>query len=273
MDVYFGIFIRDKMPTEIEKSMTKIFEAWGFAPASAEIKARYPFPAQKFSFSREGLLVRAFFISSQQEGGWCFLVPSYHVWFDEALDVCKLLSNELACPVLLLLQDNGYGWGYFLYKNGKVIDRFHANPSSPTLHQKGAKSPQDLELLLLEAREATPEEKKVYEGHAEVIAETFNIQAGKIPYYLSISRRDADFTTHYEMGNFMRNGLGVPDGWDISYYAIYRGEVKNPDLWLNLVFVRKMSPVEQAWYDSIGMDAPGESPPLWLNENDSEEQL
>jgi hypothetical protein len=71
----------------------------------------------------------------------------------------------------------------------------------------------------------------------------------------------------------MRNGLGAPDGWDVPYYAIYRGEIKNPDLWLNLVFVRKMSPVEQAWYDSIGMSAPGESPPLWLDEDDCAEQL
>lgn len=268
MDTHFAIFIQGKPPTKIEKGVTQIFKAWGFESASDEIKARYPFPAQKFSFSRAGLSVRAFFISPQQERDWCFLIPSYHVWFVEALDVCQRLSSELACPVLLLLQDNSYGgWGYFLYKNGEVIDQFHANPSSPTLHQKGAKSPQALKLLLLEVREATSEENKRYEGHPDILAETFSIQTGKIPYYLSISRRDADFTTHYEMGNFMRSGLGVPDGWDIPYYAIFRGEIKNFDLWSNLVFVRKMSPAEQTWYDAIGMDAPGESPPLWLNED------
>lgn len=263
MDVYFAIFIRRKTSMEIKKAVVKIFGIWGLEPASVEEKTHYS--RQLENLNREGFLPRAFLLSPELQS-WCFLLPSYEVWFSEAQDLCELLSNELTCPVLLLLQDDSNGWGYFLYNKGKVIDKFHTDPSSPTLYLRGATSFHDLEFMLAEPREITPDEAKTYEGHPDIIAKAFNVQSDKIAHYLYITRKYSGSITHYEMADLINKGLGVPEEWGRLYYDIYSGRIENADQWFNLVFIRKMTSAEKAWYNTVPLDAYGTSPPLWVNE-------
>jgi hypothetical protein len=266
MERSLTFFVFDKTPEKIKDGIIKIFESWNFTMASGEPESQYSTLSERFNLHDRGLLPRAFLISPQ-ELHWCFIVPSYEVWLSEAVDICNLLSDEINCSILVLLQDDDYGWGYYLCHNGKIIDKFHTDPSSPSLYERQSNPPESFWMESSQIIDITPDEKEQYGGNPDIIAKAFDVQSEKITHYFSITRNYSGSMTHYEMVDFVEKGLGIPKGWNsLSYNDIYQRKIENIDQWLNLIFVRKMTPIETEWYEMYGEDFPETSPPLWLAE-------
>jgi hypothetical protein len=75
------------------------------------------------------------FLIPPNKNNWSILYHTFY-WLSEAQQFGIQLSKELKSIVLVYLMDDSYGWGYELSKDGELLDKFHTNPNSPTLHEK-----------------------------------------------------------------------------------------------------------------------------------------
>jgi hypothetical protein len=108
---------------------------WGYKIAPSEIAKQVEDSWKNLvpSIDRE-LMLRQLLISSSKNK-WNIVYHTFY-WLSEAQQFGVQLSKELEGVVLVFLMDDSYGWGYELSQAGVILDKFHTNPNSPTLHEK-----------------------------------------------------------------------------------------------------------------------------------------
>ncbi len=262
----FNIVIHDRQSGEVRSAVTTIMQEQGFDFADPEQAAqvmRSP-GANLLPEDDPQLLLRSFLISPTKDR-WCMVYPSTG-WFSETQDLGVKLSQRLDCTAMVLLIDDSNGWGYELSRQGQIVDRFHAQPtSSEALKEKNYRyglSPerQASEKLFAPTPEQTAEAEK-YRGNPSLIAELFGIAEDLVVGFLSRSRGQGA-GSHDDMAEFMQ-ALGI-DGFDLTPQDLMQKDLS--DDWHNLIFVRPMTAVELQWYEREKIDFPTVSPPLWLND-------
>ena len=200
------------------------------------------------------MLVR--FLIRPQKNKWAIVYPtgSYNDFQFFGLE----LSKDLGCITTVILRDDSSGWGYEIYQNGQVLDKYHTNPyTSSTLHEREelAIKPRDhyhfdLDPALLKAE---------YQGNPTLVAQLFDIDEHKIREYLTIGKYASGSDTHQKLAHFWL-ALDIADN-DKMYYEALDDADEN---WSHLIFVRQMTPVELKWHAQWKDAMPFTRPPLWL---------
>ena len=132
----FNIAVHNRTSEEIRAVITEVMKNEGFNIATLGIRLQTSIDNLLPEID-DKLMLRKFIITPNNNK-WSIVYPSTG-WFSEVEDLVAKLSNKLDCVAMVLLVDDSYGWGYVLYQQGNVTDRFHTQPMlSPTLREKSA---------------------------------------------------------------------------------------------------------------------------------------
>ncbi len=135
MNFVYNIAVYNHSGDEIRQAIPRVMKTWGYDFAPTEIVQKIEHISENLIPAIDKKLMMRKFLISPDKGKWSII---YHTlnWFSEAQQFGVQLSKELEGIVLVFLLDDSYGWGYELSQNGQVLDKFHTNPYSPTLHER-----------------------------------------------------------------------------------------------------------------------------------------
>lgn len=135
MNFVYNIAVYNCSDDEIRLAIPRVMKTWEYDFAPGEILEKTEYISENLVPSIDKALMLRKFLISPGKNKWSII---YHTlnWFSEAQLFGVQLSQELESIVLVFLLDDSYGWGYELSQNGQVLDKFHTNPYSPTLHER-----------------------------------------------------------------------------------------------------------------------------------------
>jgi hypothetical protein len=135
MNFVYNIAVYNRTNDEIRLAVPRVMETWGYSIAPVEIAQQVEHSWKNLVPTIDPELMLRQVLISPNKNSWSVIYHTFH-WFSEAQQFGLQLSKELEGIVLVFLQDDSYGWGYELSKRGEILDKFHTDPNSPTLHEK-----------------------------------------------------------------------------------------------------------------------------------------
>lgn len=135
MNFGFNIAVYKCSGDEIRLAIPQVMEMWGYSIASVEIAKQVKHTWHNLVPAIDPELMLRQFLISPNKNNWSIIYHTFQ-WLSEAQQFSLQLSKELKSIVLVFLMDDSHGWGYELSKDGELLDKFHTDPNSPTLHEK-----------------------------------------------------------------------------------------------------------------------------------------
>ncbi len=135
MNFVFNIATYKHSSDEIRLAIPQVMATWGYSIAPVEIAKQVEHSWQNLVPAIDPELMLRQFLISPHKNNWSIIYHTFQ-WLSEAQQFGLQLSKELKSMVLVFLMDDSYGWGYELSKDGELLDKFHTEPNSPTLHEK-----------------------------------------------------------------------------------------------------------------------------------------